>query len=413
MSWTYESAYLSGYTTGTTGLKIYGTLTFFVSGLKYDGTGISVYQSRFFTGYAMIGSGDISTPVSGNLVYYSDDNLWRADLAVLDQSAAGELATGLFELYWNTGVINASTGWEDATGFIRIFGNPDLDAWNILSYTDGVKHNADAQHTHAAYAQYLRDLDDVSVPATPADNDALVWFAASGGWTTGAGGGDPDDWDAVSGEVAEITGTVSDYVVFSGAFSTLNTDYPVTSGAVADYPAVSGSYAGHIVDDDAHHAVFEPGDKYTDAEAVQATEDAGLILSASKSINIDGTPADATYTGIVLDINTDGCATYDAVYVDGLNSVAPADATDISKMPAIGVVVAANKVLVLGVIRNDAAWAISAADKVYVDDTTAGELVNTIAGLNQAGNIIQIMGVAVGNDMLYISPSLDWAEFVA
>ena len=236
MSFTYESAYFTGYTTGTTGLKIFGGLTFYVSGLKYDGTGITVNQSYFFTGISIIGSGTISTEVSGNLVYYNDDQYWRSDIAILDQSAPGELASGIFELYWNTGAISASTGWATTTGFIRVFGNPSLDAWNIVSKDNGSVNNADGQHSHASSAQFLYDLDDVFIPGSITDDHALVYKAASGGWTTGVGGGDPDDWTAVSGEVAEITGTVFDYAVFSGSYST-------TSGAVADYPAVSGDYA--------------------------------------------------------------------------------------------------------------------------------------------------------------------------
>jgi len=147
-------------------------------------------------------------------------------------------------------------------------------------------------------------------------------------------------------------------------------------------------------------------DHLTPAEAVQAVEDAGLILSASKTINIDGTPADATYTGIVLDINTSGCATYDAVYIDGVNSCLPARANSINTMPAIGIVIAAGKVLVLGVVRIDATFVLAADKVVYVSEDAAGDLKDAIPG--SVGDIVQTVGYTVGTDMLYVNPSIVW-----
>ena len=146
---------------------------------------------------------------------------------------------------------------------------------------------------------------------------------------------------------------------------------------------------------------------YTDSDAVQAVEDTGLILSASKTINIDGTPADATYTGICLDINTDGCATYDAVYIDGINSCLPAKADAIGTMPCIGIVVAANKVLVLGVLRIDATFVLAADKVVYVDEDNAGDIKDAVPG--SVGDIVQVIGYTVGTDMLYVNPALVWA----
>ncbi|KKL45698.1 hypothetical protein LCGC14_2353020, partial [marine sediment metagenome] len=66
---------------------------------------------------------------------------------------------------------------------------------------------------------------------------------------------------------------------------------------------------------------------YVEANALTLTEDLtmsgnDIILGASTSLRVDGTPADATYTGSsVLNIDTTGCATYDVVYIDGVNSV--------------------------------------------------------------------------------------------
>jgi len=147
-------------------------------------------------------------------------------------------------------------------------------------------------------------------------------------------------------------------------------------------------------------------DHLTDAEAVQAVEDAGLILSASKTINIDGTPADATYTGNAIDINTDGCATYDAVYIDGVNSCLPAKADSMDTMPAIGIVVAPNKVLILGTVRSDATFVLAADKVVYVSEDAAGDLKDAIPG--SVGDIVQTVGYTVGTDMLYVNPAIVW-----
>lgn len=149
---------------------------------------------------------------------------------------------------------------------------------------------------------------------------------------------------------------------------------------------------------------------YVESNALTLTEDLtmsgnDIILGASTAVRIESEPADSSYTGITLDIDTTGCATYDAVYVDGANSVLPADADAIGTMPIIGVVVAANKILTHGVVRSDASWAIAAGATVY-GSTTAGELSGTAPV--GSGDVVQVVGVAIGADMIFISPSLDW-----
>ena len=235
MTFTYTDFYLSGYNTGSlvSGIQAKTPLYCIVTGLKYGGSPVTTGHYAYFTGVFIGASGNLTADVSGYLGFSSDDDYYRGIIVIDDTS--GLHASGCLELYWNSGDINTSTGIVLPSGF-ELFNNFDQTAWNIVTKKNGSINNADSQHTHSAYAQYLRDLDDVGLPAAIDDGDALIYNAASGGWTTGAGGGDPDDWTAVSGEVAEITGTVYDYTVFSGAFS-------VTSGAVADYPTLSGSYS--------------------------------------------------------------------------------------------------------------------------------------------------------------------------
>lgn len=136
-----------------------------------------------------------------------------------------------------------------------------------------------------------------------------------------------------------------------------------------------------------------------------------VILSDDSAVEIDPQPADGKSQGIVITIDTTGCAVYDLVYCDGDQSVLPADATDDTKMPVIGMCVGVNKVLIQGTVA-EADWGWTAGNVLYADDAVAGAIVETIAGLGAAGNIVQVVGVAIGDDEVYINPSLDWVEVV-
>jgi len=62
-------------------------------------------------------------------------------------------------------------------------------------------------------------------------------------------------------------------------------------------------------------------------------DDHGLLMDATPASNGD-------YSGLVLEIDTTGCSTYNVIYCDAANSVLPADANGTSTYPAIGMVVA-------------------------------------------------------------------------
>lgn len=159
----------------------------------------------------------------------------------------------------------------------------------------------------------------------------------------------------------------------------------------------------HLTDDQitALHA------KYTNGEAVQAVEDAGILLSVNKAIHINGDPADITYTGIVITVDTTGCAVGDAVYFDGSNSVAQAKADNIATMPAIGVMVVGGKVLTLGVIRNDAFYILLNSDcPIYISESSAGDMTHTAP--STIGNIVQVIGHSINSREVFVCPSLSW-----
>jgi len=151
---------------------------------------------------------------------------------------------------------------------------------------------------------------------------------------------------------------------------------------------------------------------YVEANALTLTDTLttrDIVLGEGYSLQLDGTPTDDKWTGITISIDTTGCSVGQAVYVDGTNSVLPADADAIATMPCIGICVAAGKVLVLGVYRDDSVFALTTASKVYVS-TTAGALTTTAPSGN--ADIVQVVGITVGADMIFVNPSLDWVEVV-
>ena len=237
MSFSWTDFYVSGFNTGSalSGVQRYTPIYYIVEGLQFNGTPLTTGDFAYFTGKGFSASGTLPNE-SGIFGYFKKTGDYRGILAFT--GASGLYATGCFEFYWNSGATAVATGFTLVKGF-ELFGNKNQSAWDMLTLADGSKENADSLHTHSAFAQYLYDLDDVFIPGSIEDGNALIYFAASGGWTTGSGS--PDDWGVVSGVVAsnsgvlaEVSGVVSDYPVVSGVVAEV-------SGVVADYPVVSGT----------------------------------------------------------------------------------------------------------------------------------------------------------------------------
>ena len=136
----------------------------------------------------------------------------------------------------------------------------------------------------------------------------------------------------------------------------------------------------------------------------------GITLATNKAISFDAEQNDTKHSGIVIDIDTTGCNNFDLVYIDAADSVAPADASDDTKMPAIGIVVAVGKVLVHGVVKDDDLIVCTTGGAVVYASTTLRKVTETSP--NAAGNMIQVVGVCVGDHSLYVNVSLDMVEFV-
>ena len=163
-------------------------------------------------------------------------------------------------------------------------------------------------------------------------------------------------------------------------------------------------------DDYEHISAAQLAALHTIAEAIQAIEDTGLVLAQSKTISFDAEQNDGTWSGHCMDIDTTGCNLFDLVYIDGNDSVAPADASDDTKMPAIGIVVEVGKVLYSGVVKDDDLIVCTTGGAVVYASTVLRKVTETAP--NAAGNMIQVVGICVGDHTLYVNVSLDMVEFV-
>ena len=102
---------------------------------------------------------------------------------------------------------------------------------------------------------------------------------------------------------------------------------------------------------------------------------------------------------------------FSPVYIDDNDEVQEANASAIGTMPCIGVSIntadvsadADCPVLMMGVVRNDDFHNNFADGPVYVS-ATAGQLTTTRPAAN--GNIVQVVGHAIGQDLLFVQPCL-------
>lgn len=122
--------------------------------------------------------------------------------------------------------------------------------------------------------------------------------------------------------------------------------------------------------------------------------------------------ADDTSKGTYLSglNNSGGVTQWDAVYLNGSSQWVLADADGSGTFPALGLVTAtvstgnATTVITYGSVRNDA-WSWTPGGNVYLS-TAAGGLTQTAPA--SSGNKVQVIGVALTADILYVRPSADY-----
>ncbi len=183
-----------------------------------------------------------------------------------------------------------------------------------------------------------------------------------------------------------------------------STTKPVSSNWAFDHAALTT----------AHHT------KYTDAEAVDAVEAAGLILADTKVVEHDPTPAAShtangevvTMTGGVAAGLSFGQACY--VGTDGKMELALADDAAIT-IPATHLCIAtiaenaAGLFLVKGWAHDDS-WAFDVGLSVYLSVATAGLITKTMP-TKVTGNQVQVLGTCLVADTIYWNPSMIVMEY--
>ena len=107
------------------------------------------------------------------------------------------------------------------------------------------------------------------------------------------------------------------------------------------------------------------------------------------------------------------------VYIHSDNEVREADSSTIDTMPCIGVSINTSnvtdgnpvEVLLMGLIRNDDFASNFTAGSVLYVSTAVGELTHDIDTAAEAQNeVIQVVGHAIGQDLVFIQPCLTTLE---
>jgi len=309
MSFTWELIDITGFSTGDgsndTGTQIGEILSVFVSGLKYDGTGIDNNYLAFITGTAIMASGNLLTPGSGDFFWNNTNDQWEGGFSATNSNDANKYTTGFADWEWNSGITNASTGIECKASGIETRTNAQANAWELLSITAGASspQDADTEHTHSAMSEgssQLSELSDVAVDAGISYTDGKVLRADGNSYESSllyitdipklpelSG-----DFLTVSGDYSTTSGTIDDYTAMSG-------DYATTSGTVEDYEAVSGDYV-----DVSGDYIEMSGDYVTSSgewSTVQTLNDLGDVNNALSGVIISLDDKNSTFPANPID----------------------------------------------------------------------------------------------------------------
>ena len=152
-------------------------------------------------------------------------------------------------------------------------------------------------------------------------------------------------------------------------------------------------------------------------DASQNTTFAGEIRVAVAASAADDGIANTTGKGLVATMRAvDGIAVGELLHIDANGDLDEAHADAAADMPAIGIALSANasgsdaniQVLLQGFYRDDSQFGFTPGAAVYVDHGTEGNFQQTPSTTD--GHFIQRVGIAVTDDMIYFSPSMDVIE---
>ena len=178
---------------------------------------------------------------------------------------------------------------------------------------------------------------------------------------------------------------------------------------------------------------------YTDGDNALTIADGGgvtvaqdLTMTADKSLNLpqgakvtftdaitDDSIDDHDAQGIIFTFTAGATVTpFSPVYLHSDNEVREADSSAIATMPCIGVSINTSdvtdgnpiEVMLMGLIRDETFSNFTAGSILYVS-TTVGELTNDIDVAAEANNeVIQVVGHAIGQKLVFIQPCLTTLE---
>lgn len=121
---------------------------------------------------------------------------------------------------------------------------------------------------------------------------------------------------------------------------------------------------------------------------------------------------DGTYSGITVSfIAGETLAFGQPVYMKSDGKVWKADADAAATMPCVGIVVvggnadATVNILTHGLVtETDWNWTVGAT--IYVADGTEGVLTATVGDLSDENDVVQVVGIAIHADSIFVNPSL-------
>ena len=168
-------------------------------------------------------------------------------------------------------------------------------------------------------------------------------------------------------------------------------------------------------DDAVNNTVDIASTKYTDAEAVDAVEAAGLVLAAGKNIQLGYPTSDHTYSSSECVSFTAGESLVfgDICYMKSDGKMWKAKANVATTMPGIFLAVAtisaeaAGLFVCSGIVRDDT-WNFTVGVIVFVSAATGGLLTSTAPAV--ATNFVQPVGIALTADIILMKPSLEMVE---
>ena len=326
-------------------------------------------------------------------------------------------------------------GWHEVSGaWFSLFGGGDVGASQLsnltdvgsISYTSGFVLKANGSNFNAGYLNW-GDVANKPSEFTPTSHNNTYHSET---YVTAAEAISAVEGEAtlVLGGILHVSGTTKTAGNFyAGSSTPTNTDrlnydgYLYATKLYVSSTEVTPHARSHAMTGTSDHTSGNWKVFYSNGsgEVIElALGDDGDVLTSTgtgtapafetpsvggTTIEMDATPAsNGDYSGSVMLIDTTSCSNYQVVYVDGADSVLPADANGSGTYPVIGMVVATGYVLTHGVVRNDS-WTLTAGS-VYYLSTTAGSITTTPP--STAGDYVQIIGVAVGTDQLFVNPQL-------